>query len=366
MENQASNDWFSKPGDSIRARMSRRGVNARQLAAALDGGMDTLRSICNGSMAISADIARSLSQCLGGEAGFWLKRQANFDAAVERAVTNAMASEVEIWLSRVPSPSRKKLPRNIDPDTLREELRTRLVYFNLPRFDSWERQYGSLLGATRFRTSQKLNSTEDAVLIWLRRGEMEAELAETNVWDVDVLKKQIVNIRQLLRISRPTRFLPALQMLLAEAGVALVVSRAPKGCRASGASRMVSPKKAMVLLSFRHRADDQFWFTLFHELGHLILHNAGTFIDEDGESNEALLEQEANNFASACLIPLDRVGEFEGIAPTRRAIIQFSRSIGASPGVVVGQLQHRGIIGHNQMNHLKRRWAWEEIEMASA
>ncbi|MFX9089566.1 ImmA/IrrE family metallo-endopeptidase, partial [Acinetobacter baumannii] len=44
---------------------------------------------------------------------------------------------------------------------------------------------------------------------------------------------------------------------------------------------MLTPEKAMVLLSFRHLSDDHFWFTLFHEFAHLLLHNNQTFIDTD-------------------------------------------------------------------------------------
>lgn len=364
MDEQAATDWFSKPGDSVRAVMHRRSVTAQELSATIEGGMKTLRAICDGSLAIDATIARALSERLGGGEAFWLKRQANFDAAIDRAVTTAAEYESEAWLKRVPSPSGKKLPAKVSAEKLREELRSRLVYFNVPKFDSWEREYGSLIGATRFRTSQVLESSDEAILRWLRRGEMEAELCETGVWSAGNLQDRLDHIRKLVHVSKPARFLPSLRTLLAEVGVALVVVRAPNGCRASGASRMVSPGKSMILMSFRHRADDQFWFTLFHEIGHLILHKAATFVDQDDTSGDEQSEREANDFASACLIPLNRVGELEEMNPTRESIIRFSRSVGVSPGITVGQLQHRRVIGHHQMNRLKRRWTWDEIEPA--
>jgi hypothetical protein len=34
--------------------------------------------------------------------------------------------------------------------------------------------------------------------------------------------------------------------------------------------------------------------------------------------------------------------------------------------LTVGQMQHRGIVGHDRLNGLKRRWTWEEIEPALA
>jgi HTH-type transcriptional regulator/antitoxin HigA len=129
---------------------------------------------------------------------------------------------------------------------------------------------------------------------------------------------------------------------------------------------MVSPNKSMILMSFRHRSDDQFWFTLFHEIGHLLLHEAATFVDQDDTSDDDQSEREANHFASASLIPLDRVAELEDLNPNRNSILRFSRSVGVSPGVTVGQLQYRRVIGHNEMNGLKRRWTWDEIELGLA
>src|SRR5690606_32280554 len=163
---------------------------------------------------------------------------------------------------------------------------------------------------------------------------------------------------KLTTISSPRRFLPKLRSLLAAAGVALVVVKAPPGCRASGAARMVSPDKAMLLMSFRHRADDQFWFTLFHEIGHLLLHHGTTCVDGDDLPTSQQIETEANDFASFCLIPIHRTEELEELPPSSSSVIRFSVSVGISPGITVGQMQYRKIIGYDRLNHLKRRWSW--------
>ena len=164
-------------------------------------------------------------------------------------------------------------------------------------------------------------------------------------------------------MSQPTRFVPKLKELCAEAGVALVVVKSPKGCHASGASRLVTPDKAMILLSFRFRADDQFWFTVFHEIGHLLLHGAKTFLDDENTPDDES-EQEANNFASSLIIPEARREEFHRLSGDRDAVMRFSVSIGVAPGLIVGQMQHQNMIGRNILNSLKRFWTWDEIEPA--
>lgn len=354
-------DWFSKPGDSLRTLMQRREVTADQLAGHV-GGPAIVRGLLDGSHAIDQDIANHLTAALGGTASFWLRRQASYEEALERAVTAAASTEATEWLDHVPSPGARRRGR-MDHAAVREELRQRLSFFNVPTMRSWHERYGRLREDTRFRTSGSFSSLDAAVLLWLRRGELEADLVSTRNWSAENLRDRLLEIRKLSRISQPARFLPKLRALCAEAGVAVVVVKTPSGCHASGASRLVTADKAMMLLSFRHRADDQFWFTVFHEIGHLVLHGAKTFVDGDA-TPEDQCEREANEFASRCIVPDNRRSEFESLRPDRDAVLRYSVSVGVAPGLTVGQMQHQRMVEHNRLNGLKRRWTWDEIDPA--
>lgn len=354
-------DWFSKPGDAICALMHRRGVKADDIAIHLDGGVSELRGLLEGHSRIDARSSEVLSHCLGGSTKFWLKRQENFEQALERAVESA-AEHANEWLDTVPLP-RSRGRRSATDKSMREELRRRMLFYSVPTLASWEQRYGRICTDTHFRRSMSFVPLDSAVLLWLRRGELEAELVQTRSWSPQTLEESLDRIRQLTKINHPSRFLPKLRSICAEAGVAVVTVRTPKGCHASGATRLVSADKAMILLSFRHRSDDQFWFTVFHEIGHLLLHGADTFVDSD-ETPADELEQQANDFARQCLIPPEREEEFLRLKAVRNSIIRFSVSVGIAPGLTVGQMQHRQMIEHSQMNFLKRRWKWEEIDHA--
>ncbi|GAC1558923.1 MAG: ImmA/IrrE family metallo-endopeptidase [Beijerinckiaceae bacterium] len=360
---QFTPDWFSKPGDSVLALMHRRNVKVHDLANAFRGGMNTVRGLFAGSTAIDHDLADALAKTLGGTANFWLKRQANYERALDRVLSDVIETEAEEWLGRVPPPPGSGAGARLTEARRREEVRRRLVFFNVNNFRVWNARYGCLRSETQFRTSPTLLSNDGAVATWLRQGELEAALISQNPWNPDALRERLDDVRKLTRVSHPARFLPKLKQLCAEAGVALVVVRAPNGCRASGATKLIGPDRAMVLLSFRFRADDQFWFTVFHEFGHLLLHGAKTFVDDE-ETVEDEREREANEFASNCIIPMARQAEFERLPPKREAILRFSVSIGVAPGLVVGQMQHRNVIGHERLNTLKRHWTWSQIEPA--
>ncbi|MEI4480946.1 MULTISPECIES: ImmA/IrrE family metallo-endopeptidase [unclassified Phyllobacterium] len=359
MDEQNLTNWFSKPGDSIRAIMNRKKLSVEQVGSELDGGISLLRSLLDGSREIDESVAHNLSSVVGATATFWISRQRNFEAAVGRVVNSVSENEVSDFIATIPSPQ-GKTPARMSEARRAAEIRKRLVYFSVCNLDMWRKRYGRLIENTSFRSSDAYVTNQDAVLLWLRRGELEADLIDTKPWQPGNLQDRLHAIKKLSLQKLPELFLPKLRKLLAEAGVALTVVKAPSGCRASGATQLVAPDKAMLLMSFRHRADDQFWFTLFHEIGHLLLHKAHTFVDSDLDSVD-IWEDEANGFAKKCIIPEERTAEFEELPAEKTAVLRFSASLRMAPGLTVGQLQKRGRIGPEQLNFLKRRWTWEQI-----
>lgn len=357
-------DWFSRPGDSLLSAMRRRGVAAETLAERLTGGIEQLRDIVSGVRAIDDAAACVISDAVGGSARFWKTRQEKYEEALARAVDSVSDKEASVWLERIPVPGAKPKGR-LTEKARSTELEKRLAFFGVSTLGSWDARYGPHQREIRFRRSYAYTSNDGATSMWLRRGELEASLRQTAPWSRDNLKARLSEIRALSRISKPSRFLKPLATLLADAGVALVVARAPQGCRASGASRMIAPDKAMILMSFRHRADDHFWFTLFHEIGHLLLHGASSFVDsEDTDEKHDPREREANDFAASIIVPERRVAELESLPLTDDSIRRFAVSIGVAPGLILGQLQHRGLVAHGALRRLRRHWTWEQIESA--
>ncbi len=360
MEQDRPPDWFSKPGDTVRVLIQRRGVDVHELASSLDGGLQSLRGILAGTYAIEDKSASVLAAHLGGTKRFWLQRQTNYELALERAVQSALLEDTAEWLARVPSPEPKR--RGPLSDVRRAiEVRQRLTYFSVGTLDAWDVRYGNLHNTARYRTTKTFETNNSAVLLWLRRAELEADLLPTRSWNPDELRKRLGLIRSLTRHREPKVFFPRLRALCAEAGVAVVGLPAPTGCRASGASRMIAPDKAMIILSFRYRADDQFWFTVFHEIGHLLLHTGRSFVDDGSVDSSDACEEEANRFASSQIITDAEVLDLTRTPLAWKSIVRFSSSAKLSPGLVLGQLQHRGIVDHRRFNFLKRHWTNEDV-----
>lgn len=359
-------DWFSRPGETVDALLARRGLSAAELAGRLGCGREWVRGLLAGMTPIDDGLAHGLAEAVGGTPAFWLKRQAAYERALSRAADAVPAEQAGDWLRQIPlrdMVSEGWLPRAEGRGTA---LATCLAYFGVNGPDEWRRRYAEVSYDAAFRTSPSFSSGLGPLSAWLRQAEIEAGMMACSPWSRAALEVALGPLRALTLLREPAKFLPRLRAICAEAGVAVVVLRAPKGCRASGAARFLSSRRAMVVLSFRHLAEDHFWFTLFHELGHLLLHGAAaTFVDADTAATDDR-EREANDFAAATLVPVAQQEELFRLGARKLPVLRFAASIRTSPGIVVGQMQHRGLLGPAHLNFLKRRYTWEDIRGALA
>ncbi len=111
----------------------------------------------------------------------------------------------------------------------------------------------------------------------------------------------------------------------------------------------------MIQLSLYGKQNDRFWFTFFHEAAHILLHGKkDIFLDnwDGGQEIDSEQETEANQWAKEFLIPPDCESELPNLGSKKR-VISFANTIGIHPGIVVGRLQHDGIITIRWMNDLK-------------
>lgn len=110
------------------------------------------------------------------------------------------------------------------------------------------------------------------------------------------LKKHLSQIRAMTS-KDPQIFCDELQTLFAECGIALIFLPHISGSFLNGAT-FYDNNKIVMGLTVRGKSADIFWFSLFHELGHILL---GHLNHKDGISS--VNEKEADAFAAEWLIP---------------------------------------------------------------
>nr|WP_256335317.1 ImmA/IrrE family metallo-endopeptidase [Microbacterium sp. 77mftsu3.1] len=347
----------------MRTALQRRLWSVEDLADRLNLPDPEVRRIVVGERAISADLAGQLAAALGGSRDFWLTREQRYRDGLHALrlddIFQRMPLDQMVDFGWIDAPGRD----------WRDRVAACSAFFDVVDAEDWNTRYGAAVEQAKYRASETFESDEAAVAAWLRQAEIQAEALPVQTWDRAKVRGAIPALRALSRQPDPERFIPELQSLLGAAGVAAVIVRAPKGCPISGAAFRTRSGGSAVVLSVRHLADDHFWFSLFHELGHLLLHDVREPVidDLDGPS-EGSSEHEANEFAAHALasgvvaaLSNDRSGN-----PTMRAVIAAASQAGIAAGIIVGQLQHAGVIGHHQLNRLKRRYRWDGVTLRTS
>jgi HTH-type transcriptional regulator / antitoxin HigA len=157
-------------------------------------------------------------------------------------------------------------------------------------------------------------------------------------------------------------FIPKLSNICADCGIAVVFVKPFAKVPVYGASCWLHPEKALVQLSLRGKTADILWFTIFHEIGHIIKHSKKEFFIEidDKSINKSPEELEADDYAAETLIPSAQLKEWlkKNDKLNAATISDFAKEQNIAPGILVGRLQHMNRIKYSDFNGLKFRYNW--------
>lgn len=359
IQNQYTPDYVSPPGETLLELLEELGMPQAELAQRMGRPKKTINEIIKGKTAITPETALQLETVLGAPAEFWNNRERIYRQHLARLKEKAdLAAHVD-WLKGFPLKAMIKMNwiRAYEDDV--QQLWELLRFFGVASPQQWEVIWDQ--ASVAFRKSAAFQSERKAVFAWLRKGEIEAQKIHCQPFAAETFQQVLIDQVRPLTLQPPQIFQPELESLCSQVGVAVVfVPQLPKA-RVSGATRWLTPTKALIQLSLRYKTDDHLWFTIFHEAGHILLHGKREVFLEDGEMDNTK-EQEANEFARDSLIPAAKLNQFlKQSKPSPRSkegIQAFAAEIGIAPGIVVGRLQHDGHLPYKNCNGLKRTFKW--------
>ena len=353
-------DLAIPPGEYLAEVVDKLGMSQVDLARRMGRPAQVINEIIKGYKAITSDTALQLEQVTGVPASLWTGLEEEYRLVLARQQEHTqLAQETEVVDPALYRALAKLGWVNNMRDRL-EKVRELWKFFgvaslyNIPEVTTY---------SPAFRLSPSAAASPYALAAWLRKGELDAREVEVIPYDAERLKSVLSSLRA-LTLESPEVFLPQARTLLAGCGVALIVLPHLPKTYANGATFWLTPNKAVVQMSIRGRWADIFWFSLFHELAHVLLHSKRhIFIEGKAGEDPAwrTQEDEANLFAADVLIPPGpyRVFTTQGVF-TAGAIRQFAGHRGIAPGVVVGRLQHDGLLGRNQSNGLREQYQWRD------
>lgn len=351
-------DWVSPPGETILDLLEERGWTQQQLADRLGFSLKHVNQLIKAKVPLTEDAAARLQNVLGAPVGFWLMREAQYRERLAMQDVEVKQVSMVPWLERFPVKALMDLDvlakRSVTAHSKASLVGELLTFFGVATPDQWESQYGCMNLA--FRRSREDQADVAAISAWLRLGERTAEKFDGPPYAVTRFKQALEEIRDLTMLS-PKEFEPRLKKLMHHAGVAFVLVPALPKTHVSGVARWLNAQRPLIQLSLYGKQNDRFWFSFFHEAAHILLHSQQknfVFLDDPSKSNSSSKEeQEANTWARDFLITRRQAELLANVPKTKAAVIDFARSIGIHPGIVVGRMQHDGMLDVRWLNDLK-------------
>ena len=336
------------PGATVKEQLKDRGISQKEFAVRMGMSEKHISKLINGEVQLTPEVAERLEMVLGIPSRFWNKLEAIFREKLAKVrLQNEISQDLDIanqfpfvemvrkgWLSEVSSSIERVI-----------ELRKFFEVANL----------GILLGNTCLsriacRRQALTEKGNFALLAWAQRAKIEARSIPVKTINLDELRDKLPKLRRLTTLD-PELFCPELKELLSECGIALVFLPHISGSFLHGAS-FRDGKKIVIGLTVRGKDSDKFWFSLFHELGHVLL---GHVAQADGVTEEE--ENEADSFAKEILIPTPIFTAFiETKCFSEDSIRTFAKENEVLCGIVVGRMQKEGIIPFNRFNKLKTKY----------
>lgn len=346
------------PGCYIQDIIEEMEITQEEFAIRLGTTPKTISKIVNGETNLSKDIALKLSNMLGTSIELWLNLQTTYDKKVleiqnlqdideQKAILDDIDYNYFVNLGVV------EKTRNSEEKI--NNMRNFLIISNLkvllqPDF------------LVNYRTATQSVSQKNIInsRAWLQTAINFGKKQDVNDFNAKKLESYISEIRS-MTLKSPNQFLPRLKEIFNDCGVTFVLLPYLKNSNINGAVKWINKNKVILALNDRRNYADTFWFSLFHEIKHVLQQkHQQLFISELGNDLSSLdnkLEKEADEFASNTLIPQDY---YDRISTQRNfsdeAIRTYALNIGVHPGILLGRLQHDGIVPMNRGKTLKEKY----------
>ncbi|HEV7298046.1 MAG TPA: helix-turn-helix domain-containing protein [Tepidisphaeraceae bacterium] len=331
------------PGEKIREELDRRGWTQGDLAHILNRPLPTINEIIGGKRAVMPETAIALESAFGTPASEWMRLEAEYRLSLtsrDDSNAEAVARRVRLYdLAPVKELERRGwIQPAKDASALEKEL---CRFFGVTNLDS-EPQIN--VATRRSEPTEHLSPPQRA---WCFRAKQMARVVHAEKFKRELLPQCEARLRELAAFPDEARQAPT---VLAGFGIRFVVIEPLSASKMDGAALWLSSHEPVIAMSVRHDRIDAFWFTLFHEFAHIKNGDASVDVDLVGESaypSEAKpdIERLADAEASRILVPADKLQSFitrVGPLYSKVRINQFAHRMKIHPGIIVGQLQHRG------------------------
>lgn len=333
------------PGETLAEKLEELKMGPKEFAIRTGKPEKTIIAILKGDSSITPEMAVLFESVLKIPASFWIKRQCNFDEYKAREKRALAIEKAKDWAKCFPIADMVRCGWLTARTKTEEKVIELFHFFGVSSNEAWEDYFFKQQLKVAFRISLAHTKEPHAISAWIRQGEIQASQLQCGAYSESDFKKVLKEIKSLMA-TQPDDFFEKLQQLCLACGVKVVYTPCIKKAPLSGATRWIDDNP-LIQLTGRYKQNDRFWFTFFHEAGHILLHGKKDVFLEDIEYSEADLqkETEANNFAIEWTFSNEQEEEvLEAIPLTIENIEDFAKKFNTHPAMIIGRFHKKQLL----------------------
>lgn len=360
MTNIYQTDLAIHPGEFLEETLEDIGMSQRELANRLGRPVQAINEIIKGKKSITSVTALELEDVLGIPSHIWIGLESEYQTILARQEELKQMEEESSMVKNFPYADLVKLKLVKETRKAIERVDELKRFFSVAKLVQIQRVKAY---QPAFRVSNHNNISHEAIATWIQVARIKAQAIQTESFDKKRLKENLSELKSLMNYDSINKSIKELQQLLNSCGVALVLLPHFKKTQVNGATFWLDNDKAVIVMSLRGSLSDVFWFSLFHEIGHIMLHPKREFFLEDGYNDPKLEAQEieADEFASQLLISEKDFDKFVSIGIfSITSVRSFAEEQGIKPSIIVGRLMRYKHIAYNdyKLSKLRDRYKW--------
>jgi HTH-type transcriptional regulator/antitoxin HigA len=312
--------------------------------------------VINGKSNITNEFAQKLAIALNSSDTFWINLQANYDKELFYLKQSQQISDEEHEIAR----EIKKPVADITGEKFGDKLYDEIIYElrkilgvnNLTAIS-----HTKLANQGLYRRQFAKGTSHLVMYTWQYLCEQEVYAQNVAALDLERLKKRLPNIKRIM-FAEPEKIIRLIQEELNSCGVYFTVKKHVEKAPINGLTVKTMTDNPLIALTLRHKFVDIFWFTLFHEIGHIIF---GDYLQNDlDEETSKKFEKRANKFAEDTLINPEiyqkYISNYEINDQTMAMLAQEAEVL---PSIVYSRLMKDKKIPRDQSHH-RARYEWAE------
>lgn len=329
------------PGVDLNEKLIELGIGPKEFSVRSGKPEKTITAILKGESSITPEMAVQFENVLNIPARFWLSRQYQYDEYLAREERKELLLESIDWAKQFPVAEMVKRGWLLPQKTWEEKTQTLLNFFGISNHIAWKNYYLDQKLKIAFRISLADTTEAHAISAWLRKGELSAAELSTTVYSEEKFKDILPKLKNIMA-HQPDDFFIKMQKLCLDNGVKVVYTPCLPKVPIFGSTRWLNDVP-LIQLTARYKRNDIFWFTFFHEVGHILLHGKkDVFLENINYSHkDPQKEIEADSFAVNWTLTGDEFQEILSQLSTLKGnILYFAQKFNTHPSIIIGRLQH--------------------------